>query len=57
MIYSKDVSYGGVWHCPFPPEWVEKNAVRLLLFKKNGRNRLKGGFFSTEEEYTERAFP
>lgn len=24
MIYSKDTPGSGVWHCPFPPSWVEK---------------------------------
>lgn len=24
MIYSKGTPGNGVWHCPFPPEWVEK---------------------------------
>jgi hypothetical protein len=24
MIYSKGTPGGGVWHCPFTPEWVEK---------------------------------
>lgn len=24
MIYSKGTPSGGVWHCPFPPSWVEK---------------------------------
>ena len=24
MIYSKGTPGNGVWHCPFPPEWVER---------------------------------
>ena len=24
MIYSRGTPGNGVWHCPFPPEWVEK---------------------------------
>lgn len=30
MIYSKGTPGNGVWHCPFPPEWVEmmKQAVK-----------------------------
>jgi hypothetical protein len=24
MIYCKGAPSGGVWHCPFSPEWVEK---------------------------------
>ena len=24
MIYDRGTPGNGVWHCPFPPEWVEK---------------------------------
>jgi hypothetical protein len=24
MIYSRGTPGNGVWHCPFPPEWVER---------------------------------
>lgn len=34
MIYDKYGSGNGVWHCPFPPEWVEmmKRAVNSCKY-------------------------
>lgn len=54
MIYSKDVSYGGVWHCPFPPEWVEKMRQAAAVCKKLAEEQIERRLFSTEEEDTQK---
>lgn len=54
MIYSKDVSNGGVWHCPFSPEWVERMRRAAAVCKKMAEEQIERRLFSTEEEDTQK---
>ena len=56
MIYSKDVSNGGVWHCPFPPEWVERMRQAAAVCKKLAEEQIERRIFSTEQEETQKEY-
>lgn len=54
MIYSKEVSNGGVWHCPFSSEWVEKMRLAAAICKKMDEEQIERRLFGTEQEDTQK---
>ena len=49
MVYDKTLSYpDGQWHCPFPPEWVERMARAAKICESLTAEQIEAAYIRIE---------